>query len=39
MIEDSVAELQSIELDKKDAKFHTQWIQELRERLDTKENK
>ncbi len=39
MIEDSVAELQSIELDKKDAKFHTLWIQELRERLDTKENK
>jgi hypothetical protein len=26
-------------LDKKDSKFHTQWIQELRERLDTKENK
>jgi hypothetical protein len=39
MIEDSVAELQSIELDKKDAQFHTYWIQELRERLDTKDNK
>jgi len=39
MIEDSVIELQNLDLDKKDSQFHTLWIQELRERLDTKDNK
>ena len=39
MIEDSVVDIQTLELDKKDIHFHTLWIQELRERLDTKDNK
>ena len=38
-IEESVADLQNLELDKKDSDFHAVWIQELRERLDTKDNK
>ena len=39
LIEDSVSDIQNLELDKKDSQFHTIWIQELRERLDTKGNK
>lgn len=39
MIEDSVVDIQTLDLDKKDIHFHTLWIQELRERLDTKDNK
>ena len=39
LIEESVAELQNLDFDKKDAEFHAVWIQELRERLDTKDNK
>ena len=39
LIEESVAELQTLDFDKKDTEFHAVWIQELRERLDTKDNK
>jgi hypothetical protein len=28
-----------LEIDKKDMDFHSKWIGELRERLDTKDNK
>jgi hypothetical protein len=38
-IQDSVLGMEGLELDKKDNQFHTLWIQELRERLDTKDNK
>ena len=39
LIEESVNELQNLDLDRKDDNFHSNWIQELRERLDTKDNK
>ena len=39
LIQESVADLHDSEIDKKDSDFHTLWIQELRERLDTKDNK
>ena len=39
LIEESVSELQNLDLDRKDDNFHSNWIQELRERLDTKDNK
>ncbi len=39
IIGDSVGDLQNLELDKKDIHFHTIWIDELKERLDTKGNK
>jgi len=38
-IERRVAELGAIGMDKKDSEFHRNWIAELRERLDTKDNK
>ncbi len=38
-IQDSVLDMEDLEFDKKDNQFHTLWIQELRERLDTKDNK
>ena len=34
-----VKELQELEFDKKDEEFHHKWIGELRERLDTRDNK
>ena len=39
LVEEGVEGLQDFEIDKKDADFHKKWIGELRERLDTKENK
>jgi len=39
MIQDSVVGMEAIEFDKKDNQFHTIWIKELKERLDTKDNK
>ncbi len=39
LVEECVQGLQDLEIDKKDSQFHTLWIQELRERLDTKDNK
>jgi|TARA_R110000850_G_scaffold34386_1_gene92936 hypothetical protein len=38
-IEMNVAELGALGMDKKDTNFHRKWIAELRERLDTKDNK
>ncbi len=38
-ISNCINELNSLDLDRKDNDFHTHWIAELRERLDTKENK
>jgi|TARA_R110001592_G_scaffold32839_1_gene114594 Tfp pilus assembly protein PilV len=39
LVENSVAELSALDMDKKDNEFHRKWIAELRERLDTKDNK
>jgi hypothetical protein len=39
LVENCVQGLQDFEIDKKDADFHKKWIGELRERLDTKDDK
>ena len=39
MVEECVQGLQDLEIDKKDSDFHLKWIGELRERLDTKDDK
>ena len=39
MVQNCVDGLQDLDIDKKDADFHTKWIGELRERLDTREDK
>ncbi len=39
LVEECVQGLQDMEIDKKDTDFHSKWIGELRERLDTKDNK
>ena len=38
-VENCINELNGLEIDRKDSNFHSLWIGELRERLDTKENK
>jgi hypothetical protein len=39
LVEECVQGLHDLEIDKKDMDFHSKWIGELRERLDTKDNK
>lgn len=39
LVNDCVEGLHDLEIDKKDMDFHIKWIAELRERLDTKDNK
>jgi len=39
LVEAGVEGLQDFEIDKKDSDFHHKWIDELRERLDTRDNK
>ncbi len=38
-VENCINELNGLDIDRKDSNFHSLWIGELRERLDTKENK
>lgn len=38
-VENCINELNGLDLDRKDSNFHSLWIGELKERLDTKENK
>ncbi len=39
LVNDCVQGLQDFDIDKKDIEFHKKWIGELRERLDTRDNK
>ena len=39
LVDSCVQGLQDLEIDKKDIEFHNKWIGELRERLDTRDNK
>ena len=39
LVDSCVQGLQDLEIDKKDNEFHKKWIGELRERLDTRDNK
>jgi|TARA_R110000824_G_scaffold196955_10_gene380237 hypothetical protein len=39
MVESCITELTALEIDRKDGNFSSLWIGELRERLDTKDNK
>jgi hypothetical protein len=39
LVQSCVEGLQDFDIDKKDVDFHTKWIGELRERLDTREDK
>jgi hypothetical protein len=39
LVEECVQGLQDMDIDKKDIEFHKLWIGELRERLDTRDNK